>query len=121
MSEKKETKKKEIQEKKKILKNLESVGVVDYLQYLQSPFKIFLTNFLAGISRGLGIVVGMSVVVGLVIWILAHMVNFPLIGEYSQKMTNAITEYMKSTNYSDEFENIEKTLKNIEKNTEKEG
>jgi hypothetical protein len=104
-------------QKKKVVKNLDSVGVVDYLQYLQSPFKIFWTNFLAGVSRGFGIIVGMSVVVGLVIWILARMAAFPLIGEYSQKMTNAINDYMESTNYTDEFESMQKTLQNIEKNT----
>ena len=103
--------------RKKIIRNFESVGLAEYLQYLHSPFAIFWTNFLAGISRGFGIIVGMSVVVGIVIWILSRLVAFPLIGEYSQKITDSITEYMQSTNYEDEFAQMQKTLEQIEKNT----
>lgn len=102
---------------KKVIKNIESVGLADYIQYLQSPFKIFWTNLLAGIARGFGIVVGMSVVVGLVIWILARLVHFPLVGEYFQKMTDEINTYVESTNYQEEFESMQQTLENIEKNT----
>lgn len=113
------TRKKKKDEHKKIKKNLEGAGFADYLQYLQSPGKIFWSNLLAGISRGFGFVLGMSVVVGITIWILSQLVSFPLIGEYSQKITESITEYMESTNYKENFENMEELLEEMNKNLEK--
>jgi len=42
-------------------------------------------NFFAGIFRGLGILIGMTVVTAILIWAIANVVNFPLIGESLSK------------------------------------
>lgn len=70
------------------------VGFRDFVNYLQSPWRIMWVNFWAGIFRGLGILIGMTLVIGLVIWILTQLVDFPLIGTYFQQ----IVDYLESVN-----------------------
>lgn len=103
----------ESKEETQLKKVLDGTGVIDFMQYLQSPWRIFWTNFLAGISRGFGIVLGMSVVLGIAIWILAQMVNVPLVGEYFGKAQEYINHYVEQTNYSSEFNAINQNLEKI--------
>ena len=49
---------------KELLKAFEAAGVVEYLEYLQSGKRIMWTNFKAGIAKGFGITIGMTVVLG---------------------------------------------------------
>ena len=102
---------------KELIKAFEAGGVVDYLQYLQSRKRIMLTNFLAGISRGFGIVIGMTVVLAIFIWILAQLVSLPFVGEFFEKVEGQIQEYMEKTNYTDEFQEMNRLLKEISENT----
>jgi len=96
-----------------IKRSFEDQGVIDFLEYLQSPWRIFWSNLLAGIARGFGIVIGMSVVLGLAIWVIAQMVNLPLVGEYFGKAQEYINKYVEQTNYSTEFETMNKNLLEI--------
>ena len=54
----------------------------DFIKYLRSPWRIMWHNFLAGVFRGLGVIVGMTVVFAALLWFLAGLVDFPVIGEY---------------------------------------
>ncbi len=98
---------------KDIKEIFDNEGVTDFLQYLKSPWRIFWSNFLAGISRGFGIVIGMSVVLGLAIWIIAQMVNLPLVGEYFEKAQSYINQYVEQTNYTSEFNQMNQSLVEI--------
>jgi len=97
---------KKSENKKKISKNelkeifhiLRGAGFADFLRYLQSPWRIFLVNFFAGIFRGLGILIGMTVVVAVLVWFLTKMVDFPLIGEYFQKLLEMIESFSPQQN-----------------------
>lgn len=82
----------------------------EFVNYLRSPWRIFWTNFVSGILRGLGIIVGMSIVFALVLWLIAIFVDFPLIGEYVEQAQSKLQEYAEQTNYTDNFERIEKIL-----------
>lgn len=73
-----------------LVKSLKSTGFVEYAQYLKSPWRIIWTNFLGGIFRGLGILVGMTIVVSLMIWMLTNLVDFPLIGKYFEELLEII-------------------------------
>jgi hypothetical protein len=103
---------------KEILKTFEAAGLVEYLEYLQSGKRIMLTNFKAGIAKGLGLTLGMTVVLGLVAWILTLLVNLPIIGEYAQKAEDYMIEYRESTNYTDEFREMTDLLQQINDNSE---
>jgi len=101
---------------KEILKTFEAAGLVEYLEYLQSGKRIMWTNFKAGIAKGLGLTLGMTVVLGLAAWILTLMVNLPIIGEYAKKAEDYMVEYRESTNYTDEFSEMTSLLQQISDN-----
>jgi len=104
---------------KELVKLFEAAGVVDYLQYLQSNKKILWTNFKAGIAKGFGITIGMTLVLGIFIWTLTKLVGLPIIGEYFEKAEIYINEYAEKTNYSDEFGEMNGLLREIRDNTRK--
>ena len=104
---------------KELIKVFEAAGVVDYLEYLQSGKRIMWVNFKAGVAKGFGITIGMTVVVAIFIWILTMLVDLPLIGEYFQEAKIYIDEYKESTNYTDEFAEMNQLLRDINENTKK--
>jgi len=102
---------------KELVKIFEAAGVVDYLQYLQSSKSIMWTNFKAGIARGFGVTIGMTVVLGVFIWVLTKLVSLPIVGEYFEQAESYVLEYAENTNYSDEFEEMNRLLREIRENT----
>ena len=105
---------------KELVKVFEAAGVVDYLEYLQSGKRIMWVNFKAGIARGFGITVGMTLVVGIFIWILTMLVDLPVVGEYFSEAKQYINEYTENTNYKDEFLEMNQLLGEINENTKEE-
>jgi len=104
---------------KELVKIFEAAGVVDYLQYLQSSKRILWTNFKAGIAKGFGITIGMTLVLGIFIWILTKLVDLPVVGEYFEKAEGYVVEYAEKTNYTDEFEEMNALLREIRDNQNK--
>lgn len=102
---------------KELVKIFEAAGVVDYLEYLQSGKRIIWVNFKAGVARGLGMTVGLTVVLGIFIWVLTMLVDLPVVGEYFAEAKQLITEYADSTNYKDEFSEMNQHLREINENT----
>lgn len=100
-----------------IIKIFEAAGVVDFLEYLQSGKRLMWINFKAGIAKGLGITLGMTVVLGLLIWVLTLLVDIPIVGEYFQDARQYVTEYAENTNYSEDFEEMNQILQEINENT----
>jgi hypothetical protein len=105
---------------KELIKAFEAAGVVDFLEYLQSGKRLMWLNFKAGVAKGFGVTVGMTVVLGIAIWILTLLVNLPIVGEYFGKAEQVITEYADSTNYEDEFSEMNEYLREINENTKAE-
>lgn len=103
-----------------IIKAFEAGGVIDYLQYLQSGKRIMWINFKAGVAKGFGITFGMTVVLGMVIWILTMLISLPVIGEYFADAQQYVTEYADSTNYEDEFAEMNQLLREINQKTKAE-
>ena len=103
---------------KEIVKVFEAAGVVEYLEYLQSGKRLMWVNFKAGVAKGLGLTVGMSVVLALFIWVLTMLVNLPVLGQYFAEAKTYITEYAEKTNYKNDFEEMNRLLQEIGENTE---
>lgn len=95
------------------MRTLEAAGVVEYLEYLGSGKRVLWLNFKAGVAKGLGITLGMSVVVGLVVWGLTMLVDLPLVGEYARDAVGWVKEYQESTNYNEEFQEMNALLRDI--------
>jgi hypothetical protein len=104
---------------KELVKIFEAAGVVDYLQYLQSSKMILWTNFKAGIAKGFGITIGMTLVLGIFIWVLTKLVSLPVVGEYFEEAEKYVHEYAEKTNYTDEFEEMNALLREIRDNQTK--
>ena len=101
---------------KELIKVFEAAGVVDYLEYLNSGKRIMWVNFKAGVARGLGMTIGMTVILGGIVWILAMLVDLPVVGEYFAEAKQYVTEYAENTNYKDEFVEMNESLKEINEN-----
>lgn len=100
-----------------LINAIESLGLEEFIEYIKSPWKLLWPNFVAGMARGLGYLVGASIVVSLIVWMMAQLVDFPLVGKYFKTIQTETTKYIEQTNYTDEFEQMQKTLEQIEKNT----
>lgn len=104
---------------KELVKVFEAAGVVDYLEYLQSGKRILWVNFRAGVAKGFGVTVGMTVVLGIVVWVMTMLVDLPVIGEYFQDTVEYVTEYAENTNYKHDFAEMNQQLQQINENIEK--
>ncbi len=101
---------------KELIKVFQAAGVVDYLEYLQSGKRIMWVNFKAGVAKGLGMTLGMTVILGIFIWVLTMLVDLPIVGEYFGQAEQFITEYTDETNYNDEFSEMNQLLSEINEN-----
>ena len=85
-SSKKETDKEEllIRQIDKLNKSLLENNIIDIAQLLGNRKKLLITNLIAGISRGVGIGIGVTVISAALVIILQKIVtlNVPIIGEY---------------------------------------
>jgi len=99
-----------------LVKVFKAAGVVDFMQYLQSGRSIMWINFKAGIAKGLGMTLGMTVVLGLLVWGLAKLVALPVVGEYFQDAEEYVAEYVEKTDYKSEFEEMNRVLNEINEN-----
>lgn len=66
----------------------------------KDPWRYMLFTFLNGMAQGLGVALGMTLVLGLVIYFLslfiARMVDFPVVGQYFEQIGKLIEAYSKA-------------------------
>lgn len=102
-----------------LVKVFKAAGVVDFMQYLQSGRSILWINFKAGIAKGLGMTLGMTVVLALLIWILTKLVALPIVGEYFREAEQFVHEYVEKTDYKGELVEMNELLEDINENIKK--
>jgi hypothetical protein len=73
-----------------IAQQLERVQIADYVDLINSPRKVIQSNILAGISRGIGFTIGVTVFTAVIVYLLQQLgaLNLPIVG-------NFITEIVK--------------------------
>jgi hypothetical protein len=103
---------------KELVKVFEAAGVVDFLEYLQSGKRIMWINFKAGVAKGLGITIGMTFILGILVGVLTMLVDLPLVGDYFAEAQQYITEYAENTNYKEDFAVMNQQLQEINDNLE---
>jgi hypothetical protein len=79
----------------KFAQMLERMNMGDYLAMMQDRKRIILNNFIAGVARGFGFSIGMTLLVGLLLFLLGRMVDLPLIGKYVAKIVDIVQQEMK--------------------------
>ena len=101
---------------KELVKVLDAAGVVDFIEYLQSGKRVMWVNFKAGVAKGLGVTVGMTLILGILVWALTMLVDLPLVGEYFEDAQAYVTEYAENTNYKEDFLAMNQQLQEINEN-----
>ena len=105
---------------KELVKVLDAADVVDFIEYLQSGKRVMWLNFKAGIAKGLGVTLGMTLVLGVIVWVLTLLVDLPLVGEYFEEAQTYVTEYAENTNYQSDFDEMNRLLAEINENMKEE-
>lgn len=64
--------------------SMERMKLAEYVSYLERPRKLIWSNFVIGVARGFGTVVGLTVVAALAVYVLKFLLtlNLPLISSY---------------------------------------
>ena len=67
-----------------LIRQMETLGLAEYVSMMQNKKRLLYTNFLAGMARGLGIAVGFSILGALMIAIIQRIAvdKLPLIGDF---------------------------------------
>ena len=68
------------EKKNKPLERIGQSDIHEYMYYLRSPKKILWNNFLVGIARGFGLIIGMTVVVAVFLFVVQYLGGLPVIG-----------------------------------------
>lgn len=76
----------------KFIDTVNKSQLLEYIELVNSPKKLFYRNFLAGIGKGLGLTVGTAIVLGVLFKICQHMLalNIPYINEWLLEIANLI-------------------------------
>ena len=64
----------------------------DYLSILEDKKKFLWYNFLTGAAKGLGFVIGSTLVLALTLWILSQLITVPVLGDWIANLINYIKE-----------------------------
>ncbi len=108
---------KEVENIEGLIDAIEAAGLEEFMEYIRSPWKMLWPNFVAWIARGFWALVWAAIVVALIWWILAMLIDLPLIGKelepYIQSVQSEFTKYTEATNYKENFWHIETTLEAI--------
>ena len=83
----------EIRDKlREIAANLERAQINDYVQLMNRPWKIIRTNMLAGIARGVGIAIGVTVFTSTIVYLLQQLgaLDLPIIGKYIAEIVKVV-------------------------------
>ncbi|MCE5284735.1 MAG: DUF5665 domain-containing protein [Pelosinus sp.] len=90
----KETKEAEIivRHLEKLVAHLESMHIASFMELLQKPARLIMTNFVAGLARGLGIALGASLIFALTLEAMRRLIllNIPGIGGFILEVMNIV-------------------------------
>jgi hypothetical protein len=64
----------------------------EYARYLYSPRRMILSNFVAGLARGIGMAVGFSLLSAVIVYLLQQFAwrNIPVIGDFIAKIVAVV-------------------------------
>lgn len=97
---------------------IEAAWIDEFIEYIRSPWKMLWPNFIAWVARGFGALVGATIVIALIWWLLSSLIDIPLIGKkiepYVEQVQTEFKKYTEATNYRENFERMESTLNSID-------
>lgn len=71
---------------------MERVKILDYIYFMEHPYRLLWANFLSGLTRGLGSAVGFTLISAIVVLLLQWIVrqNLPFISSFIADILNAV-------------------------------
>lgn len=85
------------EKERKVLEDLavkmDNMRVAEYLALVTNPKKLIWMNFLLGLARGLGMSIGFTVLLALILYIMRSWVNLPVIGKWIAELIHIIENY----------------------------
>jgi len=90
LGKKPESEKLDKQDYEKLGKAVEAALFKEYIQMLRSTRRQIWSSFVRGIFTGLGTVIGATLVVALLLWVVSLFVTVPFIGEFFRTLGNAL-------------------------------
>ncbi|WP_366921458.1 DUF5665 domain-containing protein [Metallumcola ferriviriculae] len=78
----------------KLVLYFEKMRLAQYVELLQNPWRLAYVNFLAGLARGLGYGLGITVLLGLVVFLLRQvvMLNLPIISDFIAQIVRMVIQ-----------------------------
>jgi hypothetical protein len=76
----------------KLSLQMEMTKVRDYVEMMQNPKRMLLSNFLGGLARGFGMAIGFTLLGAVVLYILQRVMilNLPIIGEFIAELVKIV-------------------------------
>lgn len=72
--------------------NMEKMKLAEYVELLERPWRLLYINFLAGLARGVGMMIGFALLGAVIIIVLQRLVmlNLPLIGSFIAEIVSIV-------------------------------
>jgi len=72
--------------------SMERMKLAEYVALLNNPWRLFWVNFLAGLARGVGIAIGGSLLVALLLYLMSQIavLNLPLISDFIAEIVRLV-------------------------------
>ena len=77
----------------KLIIIIERSRIRDYMYLTDSKRRLFIINFIAGLGKGFGQAIGLTILAALVLGVLFSWVNLPFIGRYIAKLLDIVQQY----------------------------
>lgn len=77
----------------KLLRKMDGIRIAEYIEMISNPKKVIFLNFVAGLTRGLGMGIGFTVLAGIVLYLMRSWVNLPVVGRLVAELLDIIDTY----------------------------
>lgn len=79
--------------------HFEKATIQDYLKFVGNPWQVLATNLLAGMFRGFGLAIGITVIFAVIMIvltkILSHLITLPFVGQQIAQLVQMVNGYLK--------------------------
>ncbi len=73
--------------------SINNIRIAEYIGMIYNPRKVILMNFVLGLTRGLGMGIGFTVLAGIVLYLMRSWVNLPVVGKLIAELLDIIDTY----------------------------
>lgn len=74
-------------------RKMDNMRMAEYIEMMSNPKRVIFMNFVAGLTRGLGMGIGFTVLAGIVLYIMRGWVNLPVVGRLIAQLLDIIDTY----------------------------